>query len=270
MLVIGYLASRVVASHRRLQERNEELAAANKEVLAGTERKSAFLASMSHELRTPMNAIVGFTGLVIRRSGDALPKLQRENLEKVTESAHYLLSLINDILDLSKVEAGRMDVDAELFKVKGLIAMCCSTISPLLKPGVELKYEVPDDIGEANTDRSRVQQILINLLSNAAKFTREGEVGVRVERDNADHLVISVWDTGTGIPEADRERIFEEFRQVEGSDKEKNGKGLGLANTRKLSVLLGGTISVESKMGEGSTFTLRIPATYRPPESEAE
>jgi len=262
------------------------------EIQEQTARKSAFLASMSHELRTPMNAIKGFTGLVLRRIGDSIPERHQGNLEKVIQASDHLLAMINDLLDLSKIEAGRMDVNAERFEVKALVASCCDTVSPLLaeKPEPELSYEVGKEVGDVETDQARVRQMVINLLSNAIKFTERGEVRVRVRRtqdtehrmqeksrtddrprttddgrQDQDQLKIVVADTGKGIPEDELDTIFDEYRQVKGSDAERRGTGLGLSITRKFAELLGGTISVESQEGKGSTFTVTIPATYRSP-----
>ena len=153
-----------------------------REIQEQTERKSAFLASMSHELRTPMNAIKGFTNLVLGRRSENLNDRQRENLGKVSQASDHLLAMINDLLDLSKIEAGRMDVNVESFDVKDLIASCCDTVSPLIQEGVTLRQDVAGDIGEANTDRARVQQMVINLLSNSIKFTEIGMVTVTAAR----------------------------------------------------------------------------------------
>ena len=268
-----------------LERANQALSIANDQIQEATRRKSQFLASMSHELRTPMNAILGFTDLVLRRAGDLLPEQQRDNLLKVKLSADHLLNLINDLLDLSKIEAGRMDVRAAPFEVKRLIVTCCATVSPLVKPGVALDYEIADDVGEAHTDEARLRQIIINLLSNALKFTEQGEVKVRVARPpTADRrpppsipgppssvvrrpsedglLEIAVSDTGIGIPPDALNYIFDEFRQVEGGSQQHKGTGLGLSITKKLTELLGGTIEVESAVGKGSTFTVRIPTVY--------
>ena len=154
-----------------------------REIQLQTERKSAFLASMSHELRTPMNAIKGFTNLVLRRGKEELSDRNQENLEKVSQASDHLLAMINDLLDLSKIEAGRMDVSPEVFDVAELIKSCCDTVSPLVQDGVKLSHEVADDIGEANTDRARLQQMVINLLSNAIKFTDSGRVTMTAARE---------------------------------------------------------------------------------------
>ncbi len=267
-----------------------------REIQEATERKSAFLASMSHELRTPMNAIKGFTNVVLRRIGREIPDRQRENLEKVDQASDHLLAMINDLLDLSKIEAGRMDVNPERFDVGELVTSACDTVSPLIQEGVELRQDVAVDIGEANTDKARLQQMVINLLSNAIKFTDSGEVVVRAnlaplvtsrppagtlgdtetERDGsadsspptadsstASELIISVSDTGKGIPADELPTIFDEYRQAEGSESSvQKGTGLGLSITKKFAELLGGSITLESEVGKGSTFTVTIPTEY--------
>ena len=153
-----------------------------REIQEQTERKSAFLASMSHELRTPMNAIKGFTNLVLGRRSENLNDRQRENLGKVSQASDHLLAMINDLLDLSKIEAGRMDVSPERFDVSDLVTSACDTVSPLIQEAVELRQDVADDIGEANTDKARLLQMVINLLSNAIKFTESGTVTVTARR----------------------------------------------------------------------------------------
>ena len=270
--------TRVIRRGRRLQEANAALSSANNELFQTnknletanqqiqeqTERKSAFLASMSHELRTPMNAIKGFTTLVIRRIGDTIPDRQRENLEKVTQASDHLLAMINDILDLSKIEAGQMDVNPEPFTVQSLVTYCCATVSPLVeeKPNITLEYEVTESIEKANTDQGRLRQMLINLLSNAIKFTDSGKVTVNAKQmDN--QVVISVTDTGKGIPADEIDTIFDEYRQVKGSDKGHEGTGLGLSITKQFAELLSGSISEESEVGKGTTFTVQIPNVYK-------
>jgi signal transduction histidine kinase/DNA-binding response OmpR family regulator len=280
MVTLGYAR---YLDFQRLEAQNQELAEANERVLEATRMKSQFLATMSHELRTPMNAIVGFTQLVLRRGSEQLSDRHRGNLEKVKTSADHLLNLINDILDLSKVEAGRVDIQATDFELKPLLEQACSTVGPTLgKPGVEVVCNVADDIPMMHTDEARLRQVVINLLSNAFKFTDEGSVTVaaglqdgreanRQEGETAGEsqvegqaLTISVTDTGIGIPEDQLGRIFEEFRQVDGSSTRRHqGTGLGLAITRRLVELMGGGISVSSVVGEGSRFVIEIPAVYR-------
>ncbi len=227
-----------------------------------TERKSEFLASMSHEFRTPMNAIKGFTNLVLRRMGADMPDQHRENLEKVDHASDHLLTMINDLLDLSKIEAGRMDVNPERFDVGELVTSACDTVSPLIQEGVELCQDVDEHIGAANTDKARLQQMVINLLSNAIKFTDSGSVTVNASTEDG-QLVVSVSDTGKGIPAYELPTIFDEYRQAEGSESSvQKGTGLGLSITKKFAELLGGTIGAESEVGEGSTFTVRVPVEY--------
>ena len=216
-----------------------------------TERKSAMLASMSHELRTPMNAIKGFANLVRRRE-PGLSDRGRENLEKVDQASDHLLAMINDLLDLSKIEAGRMDVNPSQFDVEKLINSCVSTVGPLVQDGVVLNYEVQSEINEAHTDEARLRQMVINLASNAIKFTDSGRVEVKAKQEG-DQLVLSVSDTGKGIPEDELPTIFDEYRQVKGSNSMvQKGTGLGLSITKKFAELLGGAISVASEIGIGS------------------
>ena len=181
VLLVGWQTARIIMRDRK-QGANTELFAANAEIRLQTERKSAFLASMSHELRTPMNAIKGFTSLVLRRE-KTLSDRGQENLKKATQASDHLLGMINDLLDLSKIEAGRMDVNSVQFDVKTLVTSACDTVSPLIQEGVELRQDVADDIGEANTDKARLQQMVINLLSNAIKFTENGMVTVTAQRE---------------------------------------------------------------------------------------
>jgi len=235
-----------------------------REIQEQTQRKSRFLANMSHELRSPMNAIMGFTNMVLRRSGDALPERQKGNLEKVLEAGDRLLESINGLLDLSKIEAGRMDVEVKRFSVADLVKSCCAEAEPLVaeKAGVDLICDADDGIGEAETDEGRVRQVITNLLSNAVRHTDAGEVAVRARKED-DEIVIAVSDTGAGIPEEALDTIFEEFRQVEGSDAARKGTGLGLPIAQKTTELLGGSTSVASTVGKGSTFTVRLPAIYQ-------
>ncbi len=238
------------------------LEAANREIREQTDRKSTFLASMSHEIRTPMTAIKGYVDNMLDGITGELNERQKRNLTRVTQNSDHLMNLINDILDLSKIEAGRMDVDVKSFDVKELIASCCDTVGPLVKSGVALKQEISRDVGEAHTDEGRLRQIVINLLSNALKFTEAGEVAVRTSKAN-EHLVIAVSDTGTGIPADALESIFEEFQQVKGSDPQHKGTGLGLPITKGFAELLGGSIGVQSEVGKGSTFTVKVPVVYK-------
>lgn len=230
---------------------------------AATRAKSEFLAKMSHELRTPMNAIIGFTRLVMRRCKDILPARQYENLEKILVSAERLLALINDILDLSKVEAGRMEVHPTSFAVEPLIAECLRMVEPLVKKeGLQLTQSVGANLPLIVTDRDRLQQILVNLLSNAVKFTEQGTITVMAHCHDA-QISIAVADTGIGIPQDALERIFEEFQQVDSSStRQYGGTGLGLSISRHFARLLGGSLTLQSTVGVGSTFTISLPLRY--------
>jgi adenylate cyclase len=244
----------------RLKRTEEALIAAKRQAELASQAKSAFLASMSHELRTPLNAIIGFTRIVMRRAKDALPARQYGNLEKILVSGEHLLSLINSILDLSKIEAGRMEVKRHPVALRPLLEFCLATVRPLVRGGaVELVEELEAAPPMLVSDEEKLKQIVINLLSNAAKFTEKGSIVLRAsERDGT--VEISVRDTGIGMPGDKLEMIFEEFRQVDGAMAgAQSGTGLGLSISRRLARLLGGEITVASEVGRGSTFTLTLP-----------
>jgi signal transduction histidine kinase len=247
----------------RAQER--QLVDLNRQLLAASRHKSEFLANMSHELRTPLNAIIGFTRLVLRRSRDVLPEQQADNLSKVLVSAEHLLTLINDVLDLSKIEAGRVEIRPATFDVAALLDFCLQTVAPAAQgQGLSLTKRVAPGLPPACTDEDRLKQILLNLLSNAVKFTAAGgvDVGAHVEGKK---LVFAVADTGIGIPAEQMEAVFGEFRQADtGATRQYGGTGLGLAISRRLARLMGGDIAVASTRGVGSTFTLSIPLRYEP------
>ena len=226
--------------------------------------KSAFLANMSHELRTPLNAIIGFTRIVRRKGEDLLPEKQIENLDKVLISAENLLGLINSVLDIAKIEAGRMDVLAANFRISALIDLCANTAQPLLQPEVILEKQVDESLEIIYSDQDKIRQIVLNLLSNAAKFTQHGKIILTAVRDEEANLRISVADTGIGISAEALPRIFKEFEQADTTTTRKyGGTGLGLTISRNLARLLGGDLTVESILDKGSTFTLTIPIQYR-------
>jgi signal transduction histidine kinase/CheY-like chemotaxis protein len=247
----------------RVRERTRELEEANLKLELASRHKSEFLANMSHELRTPMNAIIGFTRLVMRRMKDILPTREHENLGKILISAEHLLALINDILDLSKIEAGRMEVHSTSFDLDPLLEVCLRTVEPLVKSErLRLVKEIEPGLPPLYTDQDKLKQILINLLGNAVKFTEEGTITVTAQRRDG-RVAVTVADTGIGIAADKLELIFEEFRQVDSSTTRKySGTGLGLTISRHLAQLLGGDIAVQSVVGVGSTFTLTIPLRY--------
>ena len=248
------LEAKVEARTRELQEANTQLAAAS-------QHKSEFLANMSHELRTPLNAVIGFSEVLSERLFGELNDKQAEFVEDILSSGRHLLSLINDILDLSKVEAGRMELRLEPFDLPLTLESAITLVRERAKRhGISLSLAVDERLGEFVADERKVRQILLNLLSNAVKFTPDGgQVGVNATLTHG-CAEISVCDTGIGIAEEDREVIFEAFRQV-GRDQfqRREGTGLGLTLAKSYVELHGGKISVESQMGKGSTFTFTLP-----------
>lgn len=226
------------------------------------ENKSVFLSNMSREMRTPLNTIIGFTRLVKQKGKGQLPEKQENNLNKVLVSADHLLSLINTVIDIAKIEAGGMDVKCVKFDPEELIESCLVTAQPLLKKEVSLHKEITNDCPSVYSDPAKIKQIIINLLSNAAKFTHQGQINVHsTHQDNIWQVIIS--DTGIGISEEALPRIFEEFEQAESTTRQNyGGTGLGLPISLSLARLLGGNLTANSHLGMGSTFTLTIPVHY--------
>jgi signal transduction histidine kinase/CheY-like chemotaxis protein len=245
---------------KRLFEEAEESRAAAEQA---NKAKSTFLANMSHELRTPLNAIMGFTQIVKGKAQDVLPEKQINNLEKVLTSSQHLLGLINTVLDIAKIEAGRMDVIPGKFSLSGFADQCLALATPLLKPNVTLEKQVDETIGFVFSDQDKIKQIILNLLSNAAKFTHEGKIILKVEKLEGEMIGVSVKDSGIGISEEAVGRVFEEFQQAETTTtRQYGGTGLGLTISRNLARLLGGDLTASSVLGEGSTFTLTFPMRY--------
>jgi signal transduction histidine kinase len=247
------IATENVRLFQEIQEKNELLEAANR-------HKSQFLANVSHELRTPLNSIIGFTRLVLRKTEGQIEKLQKDNLQKVLISSEHLLNLINGLLDLAKIEAGRMEAYAETFKLDEVVRVATTTVEPMLKDGrVRLVTEIAPNIPPLKTDRDKLKQAIINLLSNAVKFTENGEIKVAAWAENG-NLKLAVSDTGIGMKKEALDLIFEEFRQADmSSTRRYGGTGLGLAIVRRFINLMGGEIVVESEVGKGSKFTITIP-----------
>ena len=251
-------AATAIENARLFDEAQESRAAAEH----ANQAKSVFLANMSHELRTPLNAIIGFTRIVRRKAEGMLPEKQTDNLDKVLASAEHLLGLINTVLDIAKIEAGRMDVLAANFKIHALIDQCANTTQPLLRPNVVLEKQVDENLIVIFSDQDKIRQIILNLLSNAAKFTHTGRIVIAADQDGK-NLLVSVSDTGIGISAEALTRIFKEFQQADNTTtRQYGGTGLGLAISRNLARLLGGDLTVESELGKGSTFTLTIPIQY--------
>lgn len=244
----------------QLKEKAKELEIQKQKAEESTKLKSQFLASMSHELRTPMNSILGLTELILDKA--QLDNKNRERLEVVLKSGKRLMNLINDILDLSKIEAGKMEIREEEIFLEELIEDVSSTIQPLInEKGLRFTVNRKCDTRKIiTTDKGRVTQVLINLLGNAVKFTDKGNVELSVAQTEDNYLVFSISDTGIGIPEEAQQIIFEEFRQVDGSTARRySGTGLGLTISKKIVDLLGGKIWVKSIVGKGSIFSFTIP-----------
>ncbi len=218
---------------------------------------------MSHELRTPLNAIIGFSEVLIERIFGDLNDKQDDYLKDIHSSGKHLLNLINDILDLSKIEAGRMELDLETFDAAAALGNAMTLVRERAqRHAIRLGLEVEPQVGEIRADERKFKQILLNLLSNAVKFTPDGgHVDVRAKLAEDHVLEVAVSDTGIGIAKEDQEAVFEEFRQV-GRDytTKHEGTGLGLALTKRFVELHGGTIRVDSELGRGSTFTFTIPS----------
>ncbi|MBN1312359.1 MAG: GAF domain-containing protein [Anaerolineae bacterium] len=264
--VLTEQASAVILNIRLLEE-----AQATAEQLRELDTlKSEFLASMSHELRTPLNSIIGYSELMIDGIGEELDEMSREDLKSIHSSGQYLLALINDILDLAKIEAGRLELNKSKVDFKSLAPEILEASRVLLqeKPDLKLKMDIPEDLPYLDADPLRLRQVVWNLISNAIKFTSEGHIRLFC-RQEKDHVLIGVEDTGTGIPPEHHETIFDRFRQVDGSSTRKaGGSGLGLAITRQLVWLHGGDMWLESEVGKGSTFILKLPLEAEPKTSD--
>src|SRR5262249_30274319 len=217
---------------------------------------------MSHELRTPLNAIIGYSEMLQEEAEDLDQETLIPDLQKVNAAGKHLLGLINDILDLSKIEAGRMDLYLEDFEVGQLVRDVQAIVQPLMdKNGNALVVECPDDIGSMQADLTKVRQTLFNLFSNAAKFTAHGTISLTVGRESDDWLTFAVADTGIGMTEEQLGRLFEAFSQAEASTRSKyGGTGLGLAISRHFARMMGGDLTVESVYGWGARVTVRLPA----------
>lgn len=283
----------LAATNEELESSNEELAAANEELASSNEEmqtlyeeaaeasnelerlnrelelagaaKSDFLASMSHELRTPLNSVIGFSDIMLQGMAGELNEEQHRQMEMINSSGKHLLLLINDVLDLSKVEAGRMEPEPEPFDLCGVVHEALDAVRPQAeRSGLALVADGTGVSCDVVSDARMVKQILLNLLSNAIKFTETGAVSVTVVESDSS-VAIAVGDTGPGIAANDLKRIFEAFTQVRVHDHRPDGTGLGLTVSSKLAALLGGELSVVSARGDGSTFTFTLPKAWTPP-----
>ncbi|MGH8059877.1 MAG: sensor histidine kinase [Candidatus Entotheonellia bacterium] len=251
------MAARLQESYANLEQKVEER---THELEIASTHKSQFLANMSHELRTPLNAILGYTELIADHIYGEVPEKIRDVLERVQQSGRHLLSLINDVLDLSKMEAGQLTLALNDYSMKDVVYSVLTAVESLVaEKKLALGVMVPPDLPLAKGDERRIAQVLLNLVGNAIKFTEEGEV--RVQATTADGMfVVSVSDTGPGISEADQQKIFEEFQQADtSSTRKKGGTGLGLAIVKRIIDMHGGRVWVESSLGQGSTFSFTLP-----------
>jgi signal transduction histidine kinase/CheY-like chemotaxis protein len=285
----GHLQTkRVRLAKNALSERNEQIEQQNRAIEqarkaaleakeaaeTANQSKSVFLANMSHELRTPLNAIIGYSEML---EEDAQASGQKEfvsDLQKIRSSGKHLLGLINDVLDLSKVEAGKMRLFLETFDVANLVEEVVATATPLVeKNGNRLEVHCAEDVGQIREDVTKVRQVLLNLLSNAAKFTEKGSVSLEVARESdvtGSWVVFRIRDTGIGMTPEQTAKLFQAFTQADGSTMRKyGGTGLGLALSRKFCVMMGGDINVESEPGKGSTFIVRLPGDIENYDGEA-
>ncbi|HXH05642.1 MAG TPA: ATP-binding protein [Vicinamibacterales bacterium] len=260
---------------RRVQEATAELVVQNEllrrqalELEQASALKSQFLANISHEFRTPLNAILGYTHMLLRGVSGEISEAQRRSLARIDSNSRHLLALINDILDISRIEAGRMPLRVSAFQLAPLIAEVIAELEPILsRSTLRLVTRVPARLPTLRSDRQKVKQILLNLLTNAVKFTPEGSVTVRASYRASDRTIaVAVKDTGIGIAPEHQAKVFEDFRQLESSSSRTHGgTGLGLAICRRLATMLDGRIELKSELGKGSTFTLRLPLRPRKP-----
>jgi len=257
-----------------LRELNRELAAANEKLKEADRLKNEFVATISHELRTPLNSIIGFTKLILNEIDGPLNDLQRTDLTAIYTSSQHLLSLVNNVLDFSKIAAGRMELHKEMLDFREIVVGVMSTTLALVgDKDIELIEEVEEGLPTVYADRVRIRQVILNLMSNAVKFTEEGSITLRAKRITEEakldgqrrtmpFILCSVTDTGIGVAHKDIPIVFEEFRQLDGStSRQAEGTGLGLPISKRLVEMHGGRLWVESKVGVGSTFSFTLPAS---------
>ena len=259
------LEGKVREATGELANQNELLRRQALELEQASAAKSQFLANVSHELRTPLNAILGYAAMTLQGVSGELSAPQRRNLSRIDANARHLLTLINEILDITRIEAGRMPIQVVPFNLPELVREVTTELEPIIaKSGLQVICKLPSDLPTLKTDRQKVKQILVNLLSNALKFTPQGSITIKAQTSGRHAVSISVIDTGIGIPKGDQVKIFEDFRQVDQTPRRAyGGTGLGLSICRRLTTMLRGTLKVESKLGHGSVFTLSLPTNLR-------
>jgi PAS domain S-box-containing protein len=260
------LREKVREATTELAEQNELLRRQAFQLEQASAMKSQFLANVSHELRTPLNAIMGYTHLLLEGVSGEVPRPQREKLTRIDSNSRHLLAVINDLLDIARIESGKMPIQVERVRIPDLIDEVMTEVEPLIAgTQLDVTQSLPPDLPEIQTDRQKVKQIVLNLLSNALKFTPQGAVAIRLELDRvAREISIAVSDTGIGVAEENQKTIFEAFEQADSSyARRQGGTGLGLSICRRLANLLDGRITLASRLGEGSTFTLFLPFDSR-------
>jgi PAS domain S-box-containing protein len=260
------LERKVQEATAELAEQNELLRRQHIALEQASALKSQFLANMSHEFRTPLNAILGYTHMLLHGVSGAVTDAQRKSLTRIDSNSRHLLALINDILDITRIEAGRMPLNLTSFQITELIDEVMSELEPIIKrSNLVVAAKIQGRLPPLKSDRQKVKQIVLNLLSNALKFTPLGSVTIRASYDPKTRMIaIAVRDTGVGIPSDDQRKVFEDFRQLDSSPaRGYGGTGLGLSICRRLSQMLGGSIELESELNQGSTFTLFLPAKPR-------
>lgn len=257
------VVKRIKQAEDKIRQQKNKLEVINKKLEAADELKSIFLASMSHELRTPLNSIIGFTGLLLMEVVGGINEDQKEQLERVKRNGNHLLDLINDVLDISKIEAGKIDLSISEFDIVELLAEITKSIVPEVNAkGLKFEINMPDSAVIIRNDRRRVQQIIANFLSNALKFTAHGSINLEFLNENTEEITVVVKDTGVGIKQGDQDRLFEPFQQIDKDfTKSYKGTGLGLYLSKQLSTVIGGEIMFESLYGEGSQFRLMLPVS---------
>ena len=264
--VSGELERRIRAATADIARQNELLRRQAIDLERASTQKSQFLANMSHEFRTPLNAILGYTSMLLQGVAGNLSPAARRQIGRIESNGRHLLTIINEILDLSRIEAGRMPLRPTTFPVPGLMAEVKAELEPIIIGSkLTVRLDLDGELRPITADRQKVKQILLNLLSNALKFTHQGSVTMRARwLPHGRLLALSVADTGIGIAPADQEGIFDDFRQVDNSPtRAYGGAGLGLSICRRLAQMLDGRITLESEVGNGSTFTLTLPARGR-------
>ena len=279
---IGFLIDRfnemltqIEEHEKEIQEVNEQLVQSEQRARAATQAKSHFLANMSHELRTPLNAIIGYSEMLQEEAQDSGQESFIPDLKKINRSGRHLLDLINDVLDLSKIEAGKMELYLETFDIPNLLEDVSTTVQLLVqKNSNTLEVRCPANLGAMRADMTKVRQSLFNLLSNASKFTKNGKITLEAAREisptKADWIVFRVSDTGIGMTPEQQDRVFEAFSQADSATaRDFGGTGLGLTITKTFCRMMGGDVALTSEPGKGTTFTIRLPTEVREPKAES-